>query len=212
MPSTSPFPRRPPALFAILATAALLAPPCSRADVPVREDIIVSPAPQKFTVCFNGTCKDLAFVSLSTAQWRRVTAIFTPPADSPAMERQRIAQAVALMEILVGETTRTHRDRPRNGSDPQGANQMDCIDESTNTTTYLKLLARDGLLHWYTVEDRATRGWFLFGWPHTTAVIRERPSGKDYVVDSWFLENGRPPFIVPLTRWRNGWQPPPDKP
>ncbi len=50
---------------------------------------------------------------------------------------------------------------------------MDCIDESINTTLYLTMFQKFGLLREHQVEDRATRGWFIGGWPHTTAVISE---------------------------------------
>ena len=62
-------------------------------------------------------------------------------------------------------------------------------------------------MRWHTVEDRATRGWFFRGWPHTTAVIRDKRSGQLYAVDSWFLDNGKPPFILPLEKWKDGWDP-----
>jgi len=42
----------------------------------------------------------------------------------------------------------------------------------------LRLLERQGLLRYYEVADRATRGWFVFGWPHSTAVIRDRKTGE----------------------------------
>ena len=66
--------------------------------------------------------------------------------------------------------------------------QMDCIDESTNTTIYLRMLQKDGLLRWHQAGDRATR-WTPFTWPHTTAVIEERDSLLRWAVDSWFLDN-----------------------
>jgi hypothetical protein len=57
------------------------------------------------------------------------------------------------------------------------------------------------------VDQRATRGWFILGWPHTTAVVSETGSDVQWAVDSWFLDNGEPPFILPLDVWRNGWEP-----
>jgi hypothetical protein len=62
-------------------------------------------------------------------------------------------------------------------------------------------------MRFHTVEDRATRGYFIFGYPHTTAVIKEKESGKQYAVDSWFFDNGKPPVIVPLETWKDGWKP-----
>ena len=90
---------------------------------------------------------------------------------------------------------------------------MDCIDESINTTLYLAMFQKFGLMRLHQVEDRATRGWFIGGWPHTTAVIgetavpRERGSDRLWAVDSWFLDNGQPPFILPLETWKAGWEP-----
>ncbi len=78
---------------------------------------------------------------------------------------------------------------------------MNCIDESTNTTTYLRLFVQGGLMRWHTVEDRATRGWFLFGLPHTTAVMRERASKLRYAVDSWFPTTA---CRLLFCRWTNG--------
>jgi hypothetical protein len=84
---------------------------------------------------------------------------------------------------------------------------MDCIDESTNTTTYLRMLTNSGLLKHHTVMDRATRFGLFAGAPHTTAVISENGSDRDFAVDSWFLDNGQAPAIVRMQEWKSGWEP-----
>jgi len=84
---------------------------------------------------------------------------------------------------------------------------MDCVDESTNTMVYLTMLQNSNLLHWHTVEHRVSRGIMSFQLPHFTAVIRDGESGIKYAVDSWFLDNGQPPFIVPIDEWQAGWKP-----
>ena len=43
--------------------------------------------------------------------------------------------------------------------------------------------------------------------PHNTAVIIEKISGDEFVVDSWFFDNGTPPVIVPLESWLAGYDP-----
>jgi hypothetical protein len=43
--------------------------------------------------------------------------------------------------------------------------------------------------------------------PHTTAVIEETASGDRYAVDSWFLDNGQPPYIARLEVWKAGGAP-----
>lgn len=177
------------------------------ADAFVRGDIVTEPTPERFSVCHGGTCTIVSQVALDESQWSRIAAIFAAPARDAGEERERIATAIARLETVVGAITGTSDDRAENQLGKDWANQMDCIDESTNTTTYLRMLARAGLLRWHRVEDRVTRGWFLFGWPHTTAVVSEVASGARWTVDSWFFENGRPPVIVPLELWKTGWRP-----
>ena len=80
--------------------------------------------------------------------------------------------------------------------------QMDCVDESTNTTRILKLLEQQGLLKHHKVMRRASRGFFADGrYPHFTAVLKD-PSGREWVVDSWYEPAGGPPDIMPLEKWK----------
>jgi hypothetical protein len=145
-------------------------------------------------------------VKLSAEQWQQVRMVFAKPAGTAAEERAQIAAAIALFENIVGPMTGTAGDKGGNWQGLGLYGQMDCIDESTNTTIYLRLLQKYGLIRWHSAADRATR-WSLFTWPHTTAVIMERDGDARWAVDSWFLDNGEPPFILPLDTWRRGWRP-----
>jgi hypothetical protein len=165
------------------------------------------PRPSSFTICRAGTCAVVAPVSVTPTQWRQVTAALAAPAPDAGTERAQIAAAVAGAERLVGPLTGTEGDV---GGTFQGfglSGQMDCIDEATNTSTYLRMLAAEGLLRHHRFLGTTTRGYFLLGWPHTTAVIEETATGARYVVDSWFHANGRPPEVLPLDQWRSGWSP-----
>ena len=184
----------------------LLLPPASLADVFPREDIITAPTWQRFSVCYDHGCSSLAVVALSEAQWEELRVLLLPLSASAAEERRRIAAGIALMEQYVGDAIGTSRDKGGTFNFGQEG-QMDCIDESVNTTLYLTLFVRYGLMTHHQVANRATRGWFLFGWPHTTAVIRETAGKSLWAVDSWFLDNGEPPAILPLKRWKSGWKP-----
>jgi hypothetical protein len=157
------------------------------------------------SVCYGHGCSQTTEVTLDESEFSSVRELFLDVKHA-AHEREQIASAIAMLEILAGAKTRTSTDRAGTGLAWPG--QMDCIDESANTTAYLALFAREGLLRWHAVEANATRGWLLFGWPHTTAVIREVASGERFAVDSWFFDNGAAPAIVPLTLWRSGWTPP----
>ena len=173
------------------------------ADTFARSDIITDPTPARFSVCSEHTCQRVTEVGLQPEQWQRERRLFLSPPLNPAEERVRIAQAIGLMETMVGPLTDTEHDKGENFQGVGIDGQMDCIDESTNTTTYLTMLLKDGLLKWHSIADRATRGYFIFGWPHTTAVIRETGSGALFAVDSWFLDNGQPPYIQKLEDWRD---------
>jgi hypothetical protein len=171
-------------------------------------DFVERPNPQAFSVCYKHSCAQVDVIGLSAAQWQGVRALFPDPAATPEQERRRIAQALAYLEREVGPLIDAEHDRGGNLKGFLGdGNQLDCVDESSNSTTYLTLIEQDGLLHWHQTDERATRGFIIFGWPHTTATIRDRQSGERWAVDSWFHDNGRPPEILPLAKWRDGWSP-----
>lgn len=177
----------------------------SRADVFVRDDINADPEPTLLTVCHGNGCLNLDYVTLTPDQWKEVRQLFHPLPRSAVEERERLGRAVAQMEKIVGDVTGTSNDK--GGTFNGGVGQMDCIDESTNTTLYLTMFQKYGLMRQHHIDDRATRGWFIGGWPHTTAVLREKRSNRLWAVDSWFLDNGEPPFILPLETWKSGWEP-----
>ncbi|MCL5669215.1 MAG: hypothetical protein M1392_04395 [Gammaproteobacteria bacterium] len=191
----------------VIILGLLCAAGAARADTFVSGAVIKNPAPARFSVCYEHTCSKVAQLALPERQWQSVRALFNPAPQDAQAEREVIARAVAQMERLVGPLTGTAHDKGRNFKGVGIAGQMDCIDESTNTTTYLAMMAHDGLLQWHTVEDRVTRGFFIFGWPHTTAVICDITDSQRYAVDSWFRDNGEEPYILPLEIWRGGWQP-----
>ena len=171
-----------------------------------RDDLIIPPTPERFTICYNGSCEEIAEVHLSTEQWFSIQSLFKIN-NSAKQERNNIRRAIARMEAIVGKITGTHVDKAGVFTHLGEQGQLDCIDESTNTSFYLTMMMNDGLIRWHSIEDRETRGYFLFGWQHTSAVIRDTDSQQKYAVDSWFLDNGKPPYILPLEQWENGWKP-----
>jgi hypothetical protein len=64
-----------------------------------------------------------------------------------------------------------------------------------------------GLIKLHAAEDLHTRGYFLNGWPHSTAAMREKATDKRFAVDSWFYDNGAPATIVPFELWKSGYIP-----
>jgi len=179
------------------------------ADTFARDDIILNPSPSTFSVCFDYGCESLANVSLNDEEWSQIRALFQPLPANAMQERQKIRQAIALFEKFAGKKTATEQDL--GGTfviSENGSHQMDCIDESTNTSSYLRILQTQKLMRFHRVQDRETRGYFIFGWPHTTAVIAEAATGQMWVIDSWFHKNAQAPEIMPLEQWKQGWSPP----
>ena len=173
-------------------------------DLPER----ISPA--SFSVCSQHNCQTRTRAALEPEQWEQIVALFAPPADSAAAEREQIARAIGRMEQLVANFANTHHDKAGdfNGFTQPGS-QLDCVDESINTTTYLTLFEQEGLLRWHRVVSRASRGYMFFGgWPHFTAVVETtRGKPEQWVIDSWFRDNGVDADVLPLTTWQQGWSP-----
>ncbi|HHQ40783.1 MAG TPA: hypothetical protein ENK20_00635 [Chromatiales bacterium] len=194
---------------ALLALGLAAATGCA---APPPDGVRPAPRPEAFTVCHGHGCEQRTRVSLAPAEWARVEALFRPLPRDAAAERRAVACAIGLLERLVGPSTGTAGDLGGTFPGLGRPGQMDCVDEATNTGTYLRMLADAGLLRFHVPDGRATRGYFVAGWPHTTAVMRERATGRRWAVDSWFENNGRPARVVPLGRWRRGWRPSPDEP
>lgn len=163
---------------------------------------------RSFGVCVGYGCSTYYHTGLNDQEQARVRAAFGPPAADAAAEREAIRRAVAEMELILGPKTGTAHDQPGAAIinfDRKG--QMDCIDESFNTTAYLTLLAADGLLRLHDVGPPLRRGYFVNRWPHNTATVIERGSGQKFAIDSWFHGNGVPPEVVGAKEWLDGWSP-----
>jgi hypothetical protein len=172
-----------------------------------------APSPSHFSICYSHGCNRSADVQLTAEEWDMIRQIFDPGPSDASTERQSIAKAVGSLEMIVGRRTGTDADLGGSFAGTFRQYQMDCVDEAVNTTTYLLMMKNDGLIRFHDLREPANRGYFIWGgWPHTAPVIVERLSGKEYAVDSWFQDNGQPPFIIPLEQWKDGWRPPPGKP
>jgi hypothetical protein len=146
---------------------------------------------------FRFTDADIAALKTLMAKTRK--------ADSAHEERRAVAYAIGWMERRTGDVIGTSADRPGMDFSASGdPTQQDCVDEATNTTSYLLILERNGLLKHHTVgtpfsKENLLRG--VAGWPHWTAVLKETANGQRWAVDSWIYANGENPAIVEAERW-----------
>lgn len=170
-----------------------------------------NPSREHFTECHGFGCAVISHVSLDANAWRRVVAVFNPRPKNAQAERQRIARAVALVQILVGKQTGTaahqwtHRAMlvwPNFGD----VTQLDCIDEAVNTWTYLTLMEKDGLFGFHRVAQIAHGGGLTDPNIRNAATLREIGDGY-FVIDPSLVDVGVPAPIMPLATWLGSWPP-----
>lgn len=158
------------------------------------------------TLCYNYECQLKTVVDFALGDLAWVHRLLED-ARSPEEEREAIAYAMGWMYFLAGQQSPVWRDRGGNLNDDETQDgRMDCIDHSTNTGTWLALLARRGWLRYHRVGAPIRRGHLLS--VHWSARIVATQSGEEYAVDTWFLDPGLPATIYPLQEWLDGARPP----
>lgn len=156
-------------------------------------------------ICYNYDCAVSATVDFVAADLGVIRQILLRSGDA-AGERLAISQVIGLFEVAAGKQTPSRADKGRNVNDDGLQGRMDCIDESRNTTTYLRLLESKGWLKHHRVLDPVIRAPLLLN-DHWAARIAENKTGLEYAVDSWFLDNGQLAFVAPVEEWRRGAEP-----
>ncbi|MCB1531119.1 MAG: hypothetical protein H6853_02515 [Rhodospirillales bacterium] len=181
---------------------------CGSTGLPLNPYMDKNATPQKFTACHNYGCSQRTAVGFGKRQWKKILKEFRHAPKTPQQERQRIANAIAQMETYVGKAAGTYRDVGEATARPKDNGQMDCIDETVNTTLYLRFLEAEGVFKFHETALPLHRGYFVDGaWPHNTAAIREKKTGAIFAVDAYYKDNGNPPYMVPKKEWVSGWKP-----
>lgn len=159
-------------------------------------------AADRMTICHGYSCYYETRLDVSGQDLARLASIMRSGASSAEAERRAISRAVQYFERRSSDLLKV-RDRPKGAlGHGRELGQMDCVDESTNTTRLLRFMAQRGLLRHHTVARRVSRGYLLDNrFPHFTAVIVD-DTGKKWAVDSWYEPGGGAPDIMPLERWR----------
>lgn len=158
-------------------------------------------------VCHAYGCQSQTRFRFTAADLQQMKTLMdtTKAADTPHEERRAAAYVIGWIERRVGDVIGTKADRAGMDFEASGdPTQQDCVDESTNTTSYLMMLHENGLLRHHTVarpfaKDQLWRG--VAGWTHWTAVLQETASPQRWAVDSWIYANGENPAIVEVENW-----------
>ncbi len=159
-----------------------------------------APAQDEFIHCFDYGCKSTRSLSFDRDEWQAIGDVFSLPTQDAAQEKQQIRRAIAKMERIAGAKAGTEVDRGGNYNGEDLSMQQDCIDESTNTLQYLQALQRRGWLRFHRVDLKQRRiRWFFTHW---SATIRQLDNGEVFAVDSWYRDNGQPPYLQRIEDWR----------
>lgn len=152
------------------------------------------------SLCHGFGCRLESNVTFSRAEWETVALVLQ--ADDAVEERRQLKFALGYLEYLSGRRSPIGGDLGGNaGSGARG--QLDCIDESINATRFLGLLTQGGLLRFHRVVSRAYRRSLVT--QHWAAQVEDVASGRRFVYDTWFDDNGRPPVMVSSERWHDLW-------
>lgn len=180
-------------------------------DQPIAERIYTlhpegGPTPESFVICSGHGCRDRHTVSLSPGQWQSVKAVFATPPANAAEERELIRVAVSRLERLAGAATGTDADLAGTYSNMWMQRQLDCADETVNTTTYIRLLMADRLVTKHRLGGRLHKGNIIDYLPHMAPTIIDQETGTQWAVDSWYLDHGEPPEIVTAQVWHTDYE------
>jgi hypothetical protein len=161
------------------------------------------PNPPNVVICHGFSCNYRTEVGFGPADRKELDRLMARGKTSAAAERQGIAEAYAWFERRVAPEAGTATARARTTPNyMRDRSQFDCFDKTSNATNFLALLDHFGLLRHHVIDVPVSRGLLIdFRQHHTTAVIRERASGKTWSVDGWTHANGEKPDIMPMEIW-----------
>lgn len=180
-----------------------------------------APAGEMLDVCYNYGCNAQVTVSYREAQLGQVADYLRRAANADE-ERLMIALVMGRLYAWAGEQTPIRGDKGGNLADDVWPGSMDCIDHSTTAVRVLSMLEKRGLLRFHRVVGRIKRVRFLVADHWAVELVETAPATKDagpdagneqrdtgrhFVVDTWFRDNGKPAVVMSLGDWKNGEDP-----
>ena len=166
---------------------------------------IVPPTGTRMPVCYGFGCRRRTFLDFTDGDRRTLTQILAAGKASPAAERTAIQKAVIWFDKRVGPVIGTDK-RVANADIRAGAdaNNYDCWDTTRNDASLLLVLQDWKLLKHHTVGNPRYRGNFFVGQlPHNTAVIVDKSTGTEWVVDLWPKKYAEAPDVMTADQWQS---------
>jgi hypothetical protein len=163
---------------------------------------IFPPSAQRMTICYGFVCRRREILDFTAADRRALTRILGAGHASAAAERAAVQKAVIWFDRRMGPVLGT--DKRVAKADIRALDDRhnyDCWDTTRNTTSLLLVLQEWGLFKYHVVGDPHYRGYTVFQLPHNTAVLVERATKVEWVVDLWPRGYSEPPDVMTLEKW-----------
>jgi hypothetical protein len=164
---------------------------------------IFPPSAQRMTVCYGFVCRRREILDFSAGDRSALTQILATGHASAAAERAAVQKAVIWFDRRMGPVIGTNRRVAK--ADFRyfdDKHNYDCWDTTRNTTSLLLVLQEWGLLKYHVVGDPHYRGNALvLQTPHNTAVLVERATKVEWVVDMWPRGYLQPPDVMTVQKW-----------
>jgi hypothetical protein len=164
---------------------------------------IYPPSANSMTVCYGFVCRRREILDFTAADRKALTQIMAAGRASAAAERAAVQRVVVWfdrrMGPILGTTRRVAKADFRYFDDKHN---YDCWDTTRNTTSLLLVLREWGLLKHHAIGDPHYRGnTLVLQTPHNTAVLVERATKVEWVVDLWPRGYLQPPDVMTVQKW-----------
>jgi hypothetical protein len=164
---------------------------------------IYPPTAKSMTVCYGFVCRRREILDFTAGDKAALTRILASGRASAAAERQAVQKAVVWfdrrMGPILGTNRRVARADFRAGDDKHN---FDCWDTTRNTTSLLLVLQDWKLLKFHTVGNPHYRGnTLVLQTPHNTAVLVDRATHVEWVVDMWPRGYAQVPDVMTVAKW-----------
>ena len=188
----------------VLSAAPVRAAPISSAVEYLYSSVsIYPPSATSMTVCYGFVCRRREILDFTQADRKALTQIMTAGRASAVAERAAVQKAVIWfyrrMGLILGTDKRVAKADFRYFDDKHN---YDCWDTTRNTTGLLLVLQDWSLLKHHVVGDPHYRGnTLVLQTPHNTAVLVDRATKVEWVVDLWPRGYLQPPDVMTVQQW-----------
>ena len=164
---------------------------------------IYPPSATSMTVCYGFVCRRREILDFTAGDRSALTQIMAAGRASAAAERAAVQKAVVWfdrrMGPILGTSKRVAKADFRYFDDKHN---YDCWDTTRNTTSLLLVLREWGLLKHHAIGDPRYRGnTLVLQTPHNTAVLVDRATKVEWVVDLWPRGYLQPPDVMTVQKW-----------